>query len=120
MCWSVFTLILLIGHRLELFLSFSPVSSSCSEMYWVTLATVVVVTALEEVAEVGADVGEDVVVAVAVVVDVDVKVVVVVVVEVVVEVVVVVVVVVEAVVMFTKLLPFTVILLTLSCEEGRE
>ena len=102
---------------MELFLSFSPVSSSCSEMYWVTLATVVVVvTALEEVAEVGADVGEDVVVAVAVVVDVDVKVVVVVVVEVVV----VVVVVVEAVVMFTKLLPFTVILLTLSCEEGRE
>ena len=117
MCWSVFTLILLIGHRLELFLSFSPVPSSCSEMYWVTLATVVVVTALEEVAEVGADVGEDVVVAVAVVVDVDVKVVVVVVVEVVV---VVVVVVVEAVVMFTKLLPFTVLLLTLSCEEGRE
>ena len=82
-------------------------------MYWVTLSTVVVVTALEEVAEVGADVGEDVVVAVAVVVDVDVKVVVVVVVEVVV------VVVVEAVVMFTKLLPFTVILLTLSCEEGK-
>ena len=84
-------------------------------MYWVTLATVVVVTALEEVAEVGADVGEDVVVAVAVVVDVDVKVVLVVVVEVVV----VVVVVVEAVVMFTKLLPFTVLLLTLSCEEGK-
>ena len=114
MCWSVFTLILLIGHRLELFLSFSPVSSSCSEMYWVTLATVVVVTALEDAAEVGADVGKDVVVAVAVVVDVDVKVVVVVVVEVVV------VVVVEAVVMFTKLLPFTVLLFTLSCEEGRE
>ena len=47
---------------MELFLSFSPVSSNCSEMYWVTLSTVVVVvTALVEVAEVGAEAGEDVV-----------------------------------------------------------
>ena len=96
---------------MELFLSCSPVSSSCLEMYWVMLSTVVVVTALEEA--VGAV--EDVLVVVAVVVDVDVKVVVVV--EVVVEVVVVVVV--EAVVMLTKLFPFTVILLTLSCDGGK-
>ena len=75
------------------------------------LSTVVVGTALEEA--VGAV--EDVLVVVAVVVDVDVKVVVVV--EVVVEVVVVVVV--EAVVMLTKLFPFTVILLTLSCDGGK-
>ena len=95
---------------MELFLSFSPVSSICSEMYWVTLSTVVVVTALEE----AVDAVEDVVVVVAVVVDVDVKVVVVVEV-----VVVVVVVVVEAVVLLTKLLPFTVILLTLSCDGGK-
>ena len=98
---------------MELFLSFSPVSSSCSEMYWVTLSTVVVVTALEE----AVSAVEDVVVVVEVVVDVDVDVKVVVVVEVVVEVVVVVVV--EAVVMLTKLFPFTVILLTLSCEGGK-
>ena len=100
---------------MELFLSFSPVSSICSEMYWVTLSTVVVVTALEE----AVSAVEDVVVVVEVVVDVDVDVKVVVVVEVVVEVVVVVVVVVEAVVLLTKLFPFTVILLTLSCEGGK-